>query len=657
MADGSLIFDTKVDTDGFESGKESLENIMKSLQSSIDNLSNSISNAFNGINTAQVESVAGSAAQAMDVADGSAQRMEESLRNVDAAIAAMEQDAISDIIPGGEVAAAEALEDALDDIAPVAMEAGEAIENIVPPDITSDLNQADDTAGMFKNTLDFIMQTARDIPAIFGQAGESVKNAFAGAEGAARNAGNAIKNALNPPDVGDNQQIKGMVDEIDRYKDHIQSLESQGYYFGDREYDETYSKLQRLTQGLNEYKKSLSQADGEQNKAASSTKKVAKNADKAKKSVGGLGKMMQLLKMSLIFSVAFKALNAATTAIKEGVQNLAQYSGSTNKNLSALMTSLLTLKNSLATAFNPILTAITPALQMLINFLSQAITTAGQFFAVFLNGATTFTKAKEAQVDYAASLKKSGKEANKSLSPIDKLNTVSDSAGGASGTPGMPDPSQMFEEVKIDSKVTKFVENLKKQLEPLIEAFDRFKVAITPFAKNIGAGLKWFLDNVIVPLAKWTVTDLLPGFLDVLGASIGVLNSIIEVFKPYGLWLWENFLQPLAAWTGGAIIELLGLLTDGLNALSAWIMDNQETVARAALLIGSFFVAFQIAPLIAGIGPLLTTLGAFITSGGLLSAVLSGLSAVFAALTSPITLIAAIIGLLIYSFIDLYASS
>jgi phage-related protein len=654
--DGSLNFDTKIDTEGFEGGVEGLKDIMKKLASSIDELSNSIKNAFNGVNTAQIETAVDNTKESLDNADDSARRMEESMRNMDAAIARMNGEDV-DVIPDGEVSAAEFLEEALEDIAVAAQRIDDiVIDDIIPDDTPVDIEQADQKASEFKSTLNYIKQTVRDLPAIFGQVGTNIKNAFDGATNSARGAGNAIKIALNPQTDGSNQKIKNMVDEVDRYKDRIQSLESQGYYFGDKEYDDTYRKLSQLNNELNAYKRSLSGTDGEQKKVASSVKKVGKNADSAKKSMGGFGKTLQLLKMSLIFSVAFQALAGATNAIKEGFQNLAQYSQNTNKNLSALQTSLLTLKNSFATAFDPILTAITPALQTLINYLSQAITTAGQFFAVFFNGATTFTKAKDAQVDYAKSLAKTADEANKSLSPIDKLNTVSDTGSG-SGTAGTPSPSQMFEEVPIDSKVTEFVKNLKTQLEPLIDAFDRFKVAVAPFANNVGQGLKWLYDNVLVPLASWTATELLPTFLDTLGASFRVLNALLEVFKPYALWLWDNFLQPIAAWTGGMIIDGLKLLADGLNALADWITNNQETVAKAALLIGSFFAAFKIAQLIMLIAPLLTTLGAFITSGGLISTILAGISTVIGALLSPVALITALLGLLIYSFIDLYSSS
>ncbi len=653
MADGSLNFDTKINTEGFEGGVDDLKALMKQLASSIDELSKSIKNAFTGVNTTEIKKAVESTSESLTEADDSARRMQESMKNIDAAIARMDSESV-EIVPESEISSAETLSAELDDIAATVQEINSIpVDDIIPESTQSEIETSDHAATGFKNTIDLIVMTARDIPIIFKRAGDGIKNAFFGA-------GNAVKSAVSSLKAGaesENQVVKSMVDEIDRYKDHIQSLEAQGYYFGDKEYDEAYGRLYQLNQELNAYKKSLTQADAGQKKVSNSAKKTSKSVDHMSRSTrNGRMSMLKMLKMSLLFSVVFRSLNAATTAVKEGFQNLAQFSGSTNKSLSTLATAGLTLKNSFATAFDPILTAITPALQTLINYLSQAITTAGQFFAVFLNGATTFTKAKDAQVDYASSIKKTAKEADKSLSSIDKLNTVGDSSG-STGTPGIPDPSQMFEEVKIDSKVVKFVDNLKKQLDPIIKAFERLKVAAAPFTSNVGKGLKWLLDNVIIPLGKWTVSSLIPAFFDTLGASIGVLNALVEVFKPYGLWLWDNFLKPIASWTGGMIIQGLKLLTDGLNSLSEWIMNNQGTVAAGVLLIGSFFAAFKIAEFLIWAAPFIASLVGMITSGTALSAVLSGISAALAVITSPITIITAALGLLIYSFINLYKNS
>jgi len=476
--------------------------------------------------------------------------------------------------------------------------------------------------------------------------------------------GSSVSGAFNNTAGMDksNAKIQQLAAEIDNYRDGLYYLEKQGLYFGDKEYDEAYQKLSRLEKELNDYKKSLTQVDAAQKKVSGSSNKASKNINKVGRSASnGHMSMMKMLKMSLLFSITFQALSAVINGIVTGFQNLAQVDSETNKSLSTLQTALLQLKNSLATAFSPILTAITPALQTMINYLSAAITKIGEFFAALLLGKTTFTKAVTAQTDYAKSVKKStdaAEDEQGALAGFDKLNNQTESKSGAKdATPGMPDPTEMFKTENIDTGILKFVDDLKIKLKPLEDAFDRLGVAMAPFNETVGAGLRWLYDNVLVPLASWTVSDLLPSFLDLLGGAFTVLNAVLITFRPLGLWLWNNFLQPVAEWTGGIIITILKALTDGLYALSDWILKNQGTVQNAALLIGSFFASFAIVGFLAEAAPFIAALVSAAASGELLAAALAALSTVFSTIFSPITAIAVLIGLLIYSFIDLYKNS
>ena len=175
------------------------------------------------------------------------------------------------------------------------------------------------------------------------------------------------------------------------------------------------------------------------------------------KKLSGFGSMLKRMALR-------KIMMAMLTAVKDGFNNLAQYSSQTNADLSALKSGLTQLKNSFATAFAPILTVVTPILTKLIGYLSTALTYIGKLFAA-LSGAKTFTKATAVQEDYAASLSgtgKAAKEAQKQLAGFDELNVLSDSSsdsggGGASTT----DPSEMFEEVPIESSITDFIGSLK----------------------------------------------------------------------------------------------------------------------------------------------------------------------------------------------------
>ena len=179
------------------------------------------------------------------------------------------------------------------------------------------------------------------------------------------------------------------------------------------------------------------------------------------KKLTGLGSMLKRMALR-------KIMMGILTAVKDGFNNLAQYSSQANADLSALKSALTQLKNSFATAFAPILTVVTPILTKLIGYLSTALTYIGKLFAA-LSGAKTFTKAVAVQEDYAASLGETGKAAKdtqKQLAGFDELNVLSDSSsdsggGGASTT----DPSEMFEEVPIESSITDFIGSLKDALK------------------------------------------------------------------------------------------------------------------------------------------------------------------------------------------------
>lgn len=102
---------------------------------------------------------------------------------------------------------------------------------------------------------------------------------------------------------------------------------------------------------------------------------------KLSKKLTGLGSMLKRMAIR-------KIMMGILTAVKDGFNNLAQYSSQTNADLSTLKSALTQLKNSFATAFAPILSVVTPILAKLIGYLSTALTFIGKLFAA-LSGAKT----------------------------------------------------------------------------------------------------------------------------------------------------------------------------------------------------------------------------------------------------------------------------
>ena len=215
------------------------------------------------------------------------------------------------------------------------------------------------------------------------------------------------------------------------------------------------------------FRKALSKIGSAAKGAGKKLLEFHKNSNRASNGLGGFGNKLKGITRMLKHMVLFRAFSVIMTAMSDGLKNLSQYSTQTNADLSALKSALTQLKNSFATAFAPILSAVTPVLTTLINYLSAAITYVGKFVAA-LTGAKTFTKATAVQEDYAASLGNTAdaaKEAEKQLMGFDKINKLNDDSSSGSGGGSGPDVSEMFEEVPIESGIVDFAEQLKEGIE------------------------------------------------------------------------------------------------------------------------------------------------------------------------------------------------
>lgn len=271
----------------------------------------------------------------------------------------------------------------------------------------------------FKQSLLNIKQAFLGIPQTAGQIKDSLKNV-----------GASIKNAFNHPIKSINQALGSARAGIKQLAKEATKHIGSGIK----------NAFKNAVKHIGAFKKSM-------NGASRSTNKFG----------GTLNNIKNLLTNMLVFKAFQQIMNGA----KDGLNNLAKYSSKTNKDLSALKSALTQLKNSFATAFAPILSVVTPILTNFINHISTAVTYVGKLIAA-LTGKKTFTKATAVQEDYAASLDKtsdSAKEAKSQLMGFDKINKLDDdSSSGA-------DVSGMFEEVAIDSEITDFAQKIRTAIE------------------------------------------------------------------------------------------------------------------------------------------------------------------------------------------------
>lgn len=268
------------------------------------------------------------------------------------------------------------------------------------------------------------------------------------------------------------------------------------------------------------------------------------------------------------------------------------------------------LKATLGQGFINIFTPIVKGINMVLSKL-QVLANAFKSFTEMIFGnaggddstsnvsnlASDASKASDAVSGIGDSAKKSAKDL-KSLASFDTAQILkkddSDSSSSGSGAGG-----------KIDTSGLNLTDNLKKQasdigkifgdinFEPLINSFNKVKEAAQPLITTIKDGLKWLYDNVLVPLAKWTIQDLLPAFLNLIAGALKVLNPLITAFKPIFQWLWDNFLEPIAKWTGGVIVDTLNLVADALTRVGDWMSNNQSVVTGMEIAVLGFFGAWK----------------------------------------------------------------
>lgn len=169
--------------------------------------------------------------------------------------------------------------------------------------------------------------------------------------------------------------------------------------------------------------------------------------------------------------------------------------------------------------------------------------------------------------------------------------------------------------------------------------------AISPFAINVGEGLLWFLDNVLRPIATFTINEVVPRFLELLTNAINILNGTIEALKPLGSWLMDNFLKPLGEWTGEKIIQGLDWLNNGLKTFSDWIENNQKIVEGLAIFIGSLAGAIGLVTVATKLWTAVSWLATYGTTA---------LGLALLAITSPMVLVVAGIGAVIAVGVLLY---
>ena len=417
---------------------------------------------------------------------------------------------------------------------------------------------------------------------------------------------------INEHELGKLDELNSKIDyaqqSIAQYKALIEQQKNSGIEKDTQDIEKQGIEAEKSSEKIKKLKNAC-------NKASTSVKKMGKSAKNSGKSFS-IG-FKNMLKYAFGIRTLEALFDKLRHAIKEGIDNLAQFNNGanpTNTALSNLKSSLTLLKNSLATAFSPILTIIEPALTRLMDVLSAALNKIAEFMAA-LTGASTFNKAVKVQENYAKSLNNTAsaaKKAKNELYSFDELNVVKKDENSGSG--GVS-PNKMFETVNIESSLLNPLSEVRAVLSDLgavfQNAFSKFdfspvekmltsmKSATFDFINNLnfdglGDGLNRMVTNAnplidklckslsllysdfLLPIATFTINDMLPEYLRTVADAMLLTNQVLDIMSPSLEYLWNKVIKPIGETLGSFILDRILLVRKAIDDLVIMLMDPKR---------------------------------------------------------------------------------
>ena len=377
----------------------------------------------------------------------------------------------------------------------------------------------------------------------------------------------------------------------------------------------------------------------ETDKATKATKEFNKEHKKTSFSMDNFGGAIKRgLKMLLRYGLGIRSLfvlfRKLRTAVKEGLENLAEFSDPLKQSMDGMKASFTALKNNVAAAIAPLVQRFLPVITQAADAISNILTKIGMYIAA-LSGQTTYTRAIAVQEDYAESLENTAdaaKEAQGQLAGFDELTIIgSEATANALGTSDKDSKKPMFEEVEIPSnlipnlsKLSGLFDDLKKKFDnirsigekfvafirtldfgPLTESLGRFWWVLSPIIDELIADADWFREKVLQPIISFLVERGIPAAIDTISVA---LDNIWKVFQPIkdGLKLfWDQNGEWIMELVEEHTLMALSKIREAFSKIGDFFTKNKTTITKIFSSLSNIFKTLS--PLIKTIAKTLGT--------------------------------------------------
>ena len=254
----------------------------------------------------------------------------------------------------------------------------------------------------------------------------------------------------------------------------------------------------------------------------------------------------------------------------------------------------LQAESAMAAVGQGLINLLTPALRIINQVMAKVVSLANAFSALtkaFGGSSSSAASSVETSASAAAndlsSAAESAKEVQNTLAGFDQITKLNDtgssSSSGSAGSSLLSSAEETAASAEATDELSAAAKKLKKWLDSLDlsrlqESWDKFKTSAQELGEVLGGAVNWALENVLAPLAEWTMEKAAPAVVETLASAFHLVSEALKALKPYWDWIWQNMLKPIAEYAADQFVQQAEAIGNGFDQLADIISGDTDLV-------------------------------------------------------------------------------
>lgn len=267
----------------------------------------------------------------------------------------------------------------------------------------------------------------------------------------------------------------------------------------------------------------------------------------------------------------------------------------------------LQAESAMAAVGQGLINLLTPALRVVNAVMAKVVSLANAFSALTEaftgksssgNAASSVAASASAAESDLSSAAESAKAIQNSLAGFDQITKLSDTASSGASGGGTSVSNPVIEEAAAATQANDELSESAKKLKAWLDAldlsrlqqsWDKFKGSVSGLADVLRGAMKWALENVLAPLAEWTIEKAAPALLETLASAFNLISAVLKKLKPIWDWIWKHMLRPIAQFAADSFVRQVESIGKAFDAVASIISGDTDLIQEMERWLGDVF--------------------------------------------------------------------